>query len=103
MNAIKYPYNRLQIIGFFCAFLPFMIISAKELTGDLQKGEVVLWLAYVLIDAVLFGLLVWIITKLIPGVKHGAALELDDEKFYYAIENKTVYWKDVTGVTNCKR
>jgi hypothetical protein len=103
MKTIKYPYNRLQILGYFCAFLPFMIISAREITNDLHTGEIVLWVLYVLVDAELSGFLIWIIFKLITGVKHGSALELDDEKLYYAIQNKTIYWKDISSIGKCNK
>jgi hypothetical protein len=101
MNSVKYPFNRLYIIGTLCLLCPFLFSSVRLISESIHAGETVLWTLYIGIDlALLFTMAYFIFKGIIPAIKQHAALELDDEKLQYFMYNKTMYWKNVISISN---
>ena len=96
MEPKKYSYSKSQnytnivlVLGLNTVFL-YLIISSSSLLLSIAFG--VLFLCMV-------ALTVYFCRKFFfPLLRNETALELDNEKLQFYIDNKTIYWKDVESI-----
>ena len=98
MEPKKYPYSKSQnytsivlVLGLNTVFL-YLIISSSNLFLSIVFGVLLLCMV---------ALTVYICRKFFfPLLRHDTALELDNEKLQFYVDNKTIYWKDVKSINH---
>ncbi|MBD1366673.1 hypothetical protein IDJ77_22870 [Mucilaginibacter sp. ZT4R22] len=97
MTPVKnFAYSTLSVYPTFCfslfGFYLYFTANHENGTWDFSFISVIAGL----IGITLFGR--FVLRVFIPTIKGKSALTLDEEKLYYRVGNKTVYWQDVAFI-----
>ncbi|MDB4919890.1 hypothetical protein [Mucilaginibacter sp.] len=96
-KSIKYPYSLSYSLASFFVMLVLMLLLLTNVMGSNSKAGWIVYGLLVIVFVLISALL--IIKRLIPAIKGGIALELNETCLVDYIRNITINWTDIKEIS----